>query len=223
MFVKALKYLVEIGYELEERNSEGRTPFLHATTVYAPQVVKCLRAFIEAGSDVHATDPAGQGALHCALSAQGTFVDCRTQDFINPFSGDTDHYWHIHSQYNTEDEDYLEDYNDVYFKFGHECFANELAIDNILCHDWWGMDKVILDPNQVLKERLRFKLFHLLEVGCDLNLINKAGRSPSDYAEENGVWPQWRWALVSSGYVYNQDSGRCVKGSEFQMEGMRGR
>lgn len=68
-FVKALRYLIANGYDMEERNLEGDTPLLLATKVYEPHAVTCIKAFIEAGSDIHAINITGQGALHCVLVA----------------------------------------------------------------------------------------------------------------------------------------------------------
>ena len=68
-FVKALRYLVADGYDMKERNLEGDTSLLLATKVYEPHAVTCIKAFIEAGSDIHAINITGQGALHCVLAA----------------------------------------------------------------------------------------------------------------------------------------------------------
>jgi hypothetical protein len=65
------------------------------------------------------------------------------------------------------------------------------------------------------KTRVRFKLLAFLEAGCDPNLLDKFGDSPSDYAREENLWPQWEWALTQAGYVYDEDKALWVKDVSF--------
>lgn len=72
---------------------------------------------------------------------------------------------------------------------------------------------LIRNPIPILKRRLRFRLLTLLRAGCDPNHLDRDGRSPSDDARKHGSWPEWTWALLESGYAYNDDTERWVKGS----------
>jgi hypothetical protein len=56
----------------------------------------------------------------------------------------------------------------------------------------------------MFKSRSRLKLLALLKAGCSPNLLDSAGFSPSDYARAEGLWPQWEWALLNSGFQYNE-------------------
>lgn len=63
------------------------------------------------------------------------------------------------------------------------------------------------------KARVRLKLLALLNAGCCLNSIDSEGRSPSDIARAEGLWPQWEWALTHSGYQYDEDTNSWVQDS----------
>jgi hypothetical protein len=63
----------------------------------------------------------------------------------------------------------------------------------------------------LVRIRQRLKLQSLLEAGCDPNLLDNKGRSPSDYAEREGLWPQWEWALDQTGWRYNAATGKCER------------
>ena len=92
--------------------------------------------------------------------------------------------------------------------------SDDYVIDWILCEDWEKKKCWIRHPKQVLKKRLRFKLFTLLNAGCDPNVLDNEGRSPSDHAKQEGLWPQWRWALLKSGYIYNETNTSWVRGAQ---------
>ena len=68
----------------------------------------------------------------------------------------------------------------------------------------------IRNPAHVLKDRVRTKLRILLEAGCDPNEIDDDGQSASDYAGK-GLWPQWLWALETTGYVFDEEDSQWVK------------
>ena len=70
----------------------------------------------------------------------------------------------------------------------------------VTCEDYAGVTHKIRNPIQILKMRLRFKLLTLLKAGCNPNVFDKAGKTPSDYAKRDGTWPQWTWALREAGY-----------------------
>jgi len=71
----------------------------------------------------------------------------------------------------------------------------------VRCEAFGGVEHIIRHPIQVLKVRLRFKLLTLLNANCDPNAVDKAGLSPGDYAERDGLWPEFKWALDKAGYV----------------------
>lgn len=71
-----------------------------------------------------------------------------------------------------------------------------------------------LDPEPrpwMCKARVRLKLLALLNAGCCPNVVDSKGRSPSDCAKAEGLWPQWEWALTNSGYQYNEDTNTWVR------------
>ena len=82
-------------------------------------------------------------------------------------------------------------------------------------HYVWAVDcdgaaHWIRNPIYVLKDRARMALEVLLEAGCDPNELGPGGQSPSDYARR-GLWPQWRWALEATGYIFDEGQSRCIK------------
>ena len=89
-----------------------------------------------------------------------------------------------------------------------------------------GSEEIFRKPLPILKTRLRFKLLTLLRAGCDPNLLDSQSCSPSDDARYYGLWPEWTWALLNAGYVFDEDSDRWVEkvedevlsGSQAQLE-----
>ena len=195
--VEALQYLVQKGYDLEERNYEGDTPLLYATKAHRAGAVTHIEAFAEVGSDTSATNLAGQGPLHCALSVP---------DSVSPAD------WNIREKDNFffPSPSFYE-YRIKYSTFhegpeGYRCHA-----DHICWRDTNGVSRRMRNPIQVLKERSKFKILVLLQAGCDPNLPDIAGETPHQYAERNGLFPQWKWALIESGYMLDEKSGQWVK------------
>ena len=86
---------------------------------------------------------------------------------------------------------------------GEDRESNDYVIDWITCKDRFGETHWIQNPSQVLKKRMRFKLLTLLEAGCDPNVLDNEGEPPSDYARRKNLWPQWTWALLNAGYIYD--------------------
>ena len=82
--------------------------------------------------------------------------------------------------------------------------------DYVYCADEEGNYSWIRNPVHVLKNRVKTKLKILLEAGCDPNDFDDHGKSPNDYADD-GLWPQWLWALETTGYVYDGENGLWVK------------
>lgn len=211
--IEILEFLLSAGYDLEQQSRSGHTSLLFAAAQHAPHIVKCLRLFIERGANKHATDFEGQGVLHRALAApdiyddwSGTLKDLYGKDYNGPYE-ETLVPLYI---FNTEDDRHEEDYDDEVFDLGSDHGAvNEHSIDYVFCEgeDEDGIMKMIRNPIQVLKKRTRFKLLTLLQLGCDPNVVDYEGLSPSDYAMEEGLWPQWRWALLNAGYTYDTQNG----------------
>lgn len=100
------------------------------------------------------------------------------------------------------------------------CHCSARDIDSFDTSDAVLVDNDFLDAEPepwMCKTRVRLKLLRFLRAGCDPNLFNDYGQSPSDYARSNGLWPQWKWALDWSGWMYDQAIETCVR----QEEGVR--
>ena len=91
----------------------------------------------------------------------------------------------------------------------HDITSNNPELQGyVFCKDLDGTESLIRNPIKVLKVRLMFKLLTLLRAGCDPNVLDKAGLPPSHYARRDGLWPQWYWALVNSGYTLDAKTDR---------------
>ena len=113
---KAITYLVQVGYDLERRNSEGLTPLLHAASSYRPQVVQCLNAYLKMQADINAVDSLGRGPLHCALAVPSCFdhwKSLRLTDYI--LFDIMNYHWVPACVYDTEHVGYASDFEDVGF------------------------------------------------------------------------------------------------------------
>ena len=113
MTMRALEYLIEIGYDLEKQDDvEGLTPLLHAVVAYKPQAINCIKTYIERGADIHVKNLKGQGALHCALTGPHSLCEWKG---IHPevrVEGDTfDDEWYLRSVYHTDEDKPADDYN----------------------------------------------------------------------------------------------------------------
>ena len=103
---KVLEYLINAGYDLEQQNHKGQTPLLYAARQQKSHILKCLRTFIRKGANCHAADPAGRGALHCALKPKKF-----TRALMPQFSHDEKLFllsWLL----KMENDTHVEDYND---------------------------------------------------------------------------------------------------------------
>ena len=256
---RAIEFLIDIGCDLEARNSAGCTPLLHTATSYKPQVVTCLRTMIRRGADIQASDSAGRGALHCALAAPHHLEGWITLRLAN-FSQHSvrNHLFLAAYLYHTQSGTFARDYNEkrddaigeeelvpkttnVWLddsvreaeeqegrnaafgncECGFKASKNDEEIQTIpgsfqqakiiACEDFAGVQHTIRHPFQILKMRLRFKLLTLLEAGCDPNVFDKSGATPSHYAEKDGLWPQWTWALGEAGYECITEGNRWKK------------
>ncbi len=193
VMMEALQYLCNIGYDIEERNSEGLTLLLFEATQIDRSVISVLKFLIEKGADLHAVDLYNRGALHLALRAHeewGSWDSFCTDDCDHSGSEHEASAW---CKFSTESESYAEDY----------------------CNDGLIPAPSAVDEEDEVDEDdevdLRFKLLTLLRAGCDPNLLDKDGASPSDDARKKGVWPEWTWALLNAGYVFDEDSNRWMR------------
>ena len=306
----AFRYLCNIGYDLEQRNSEGVTILLFEASRLCPSVISTLKFLIDKGADLCTVDPYNRGALHFALGADYGWA---SWGWGSSCTNDCDHSWGHESwakgMFLTESESYAQDYcNDgltpapstvdefqsnrlacdarsqkrLYRTSGGKFFPttdlirseshisrsrhgqyvdldetddhneddeidvedededeeeasgenspreeeDETDEDNdtedleipegyVLCYNPDNRrSEIIRNPLPILKTRLRFKLLTLLRAGCDPNVVDDDGSSPSDDARYHGLWPEWTWALLNAGYVFDEGSNRWVKRSE---------
>ena len=220
----ALRYLCNIGYDIEERNAEGATFLLSAATQLFPSVVSTLGFLIEQGADLHTVSLDHRGALHFAFEPPpdwGAWHSSCTDD-CDHF--DSDHevwaYWRNFTDRESCAEDYCDDGLTPAPSFIDEAHedddennteALEVPEGYVLYYGDDGSVCIFRKPLPILKTRLRFKLLTLLRAGCDPNVLDDKGNSPSDCARSRRLWPEWTWALLNAGYVFDEDSDRCVK------------
>ena len=107
----ALRYLCNIGYDIEERNSHGETLFLFGVTQLQPCMITVLKFLIDKGADLCAVNPYGRGALHFALMAPDDWGawDSSCTNACN-HSSDFHHEDWASWLHSTDSEDYREDY-----------------------------------------------------------------------------------------------------------------
>lgn len=218
-----LEFLLNTGYDMEQRGRDGLTPLLFAAAQHVPHIIKSLRLFIERGANLHATDFDGQGVLHCALAHPRGYVDDSGTlvDFYRDVRADSNAWFSL----DTEDKRHESDYDDDGLDPGPllaDAAANAYSIDYVFCEISDGVLEEIRNPSQVLKKRTRFRLLTLLQLGCDPNVVDREGLSPSDLAIQRGLWPQWSWALLNAGYIADGQNG-WTKRSLFEGVGARGR
>ena len=77
-----------------------------------------------------------------------------------------------------------------------------------------GEEHWIQNPVPLLKVRVAMKLKILLEAGCDPNVLDDDGLSPSEYAKR-GKWSReaWLWALRVTGHTFDAVRDRWIKRS----------
>jgi len=68
-----LQYLLDLGVELEYRDTYGDTPLLHAINLH-PLNPNTVSAYLEMGANILATDNKGRGCLHLVISKMLGFV-----------------------------------------------------------------------------------------------------------------------------------------------------
>lgn len=318
-----IHYVLDLGYELEERNIDGFTPLLYAASQFSKTTTRALQALIEKKADLSATDLHGKNALQIAqkpfwvmeswqtseLSREWRAIprpnggpakgedhahvlfnrcfklcktDCTVQeegfdeepfDLLEPdhwllhCSDSSDlrhrHYpgtppnahmeieevssldgTHMSETLNDDSNDELEDLVEI--ALGHQCdregyqachpecsidlsswrlyaetdgsmrvidLSGDYDVDLVPTVVGCGCTTLIRNPIPILKRRAKFKLLTLLRAGCDPNHIDKHDQSSSDDARYHNLWPEWTWALLNSGYAYDDDTERWVKSS----------
>lgn len=233
----AFRYLCNVGYDIEGRDSEGATLFLVQATKLFPSVISRLRFLMEEGADLRAVDTHNRGALYYALGPPhrcGAWDSSCTDGCDHPLfeheewanyivaidSGQyTEDYCDdgltaVPSFIDEDDED-DEDYEDYEHDDENDTEAPEIPDGYVRYYDWFDRrHRIIPDPLPVLKTRLRFKLLTLLRAGCDPNVLDDKGNSPSDCARSQRLWPEWTWALQNSCYDFDEDSNCCVRRSD---------
>ncbi len=111
---KANNYLVKIGYDLENRNSRGLMPLLHAASSYQPQVIQCLNTYTKRRADINAVDTLGRGALHRALAVPHCFDSWKTLRLTDYILSDIMSYYYVPMcVLDTESVGYATDYEDT--------------------------------------------------------------------------------------------------------------
>ena len=88
----------------------------------------------------------------------------------------------------------------------------------VIARDEYGIEHRIRNPIPVIKARVATKLKILLEAGCDPNVLDNNGLSPTDYAKpgkwsREGLWSQWSWALRVTGHTFDAVRDRWIKRS----------
>ncbi|KAL9606447.1 MAG: hypothetical protein Q9179_000363 [Wetmoreana sp. 5 TL-2023] len=109
----------------------------------------------------------------------------------------------------TTDDDHSPDAANQSFTDGHEIHEfEEWDPDDASVHRYW---RFIRHWIPMLKRRMRSKVLTLLQAGCDPNHRDNDGESPSEFAQREGIWQEWTWALRRSGYAYDDDRDLWVR------------
>lgn len=115
---EALKYLLKIGYDMEQRAEDGETLLLHGVTALSPENIKCLKILMEKGANIHAIDAEGRSALHCAFLAPGylradkklSYWEGAPEFMFNNGNPDPEYFL---NRFDIDDEKYAEGYEDL--------------------------------------------------------------------------------------------------------------
>lgn len=115
---EALKYLLQIGYDMEQRAESGETLLLHAVTAMRPANIERLKFLIEKGANIHAIDAEGRGALHCAFlvphyrrwDGENSYWEGAPRYMFDEVNWDLEY---IEILFDFDDERYAEDYEDL--------------------------------------------------------------------------------------------------------------
>ena len=92
----AIKYLLSVGWDLEEKNRTGQTLLLHAAEVCGPQVANCLRVLVGKGANLNARDDMGRGPLLSALAPPSGISNWMDLTLTRFYAGDdNDNNWNL--------------------------------------------------------------------------------------------------------------------------------
>ena len=109
---------------------------------------------------------------------------------------------------------FLESTSDAAFG-SEESMLEVNEVDNyVIARDLFGEERWIRNPVPLLKARTAMKLKILLEAGCDPNVLDDDGLSPTDYAKR-GIWIReaWFWVLRETGHTFDAVRDRWIKRS----------
>ena len=169
-----LDYLMEIGCQIDARNSLGETPFLYAIRRYEPYTRQFCVALLTRKASSKAIDHRGRGALHIALFYYIDFVINNMRD------------WH-------EDEWNLmktSGFLGLLITYNNDKHAPRLDKESVI--SFQHIEQVFEREHSALYELLIF----LLQAGCDTALTDNEGRLPSDYAAQHVIlWNHWSLAV----------------------------
>ncbi|KAL8777055.1 MAG: hypothetical protein Q9213_008027 [Squamulea squamosa] len=201
---KVIETLHDIGYDAEERNSDGFTSLLYTASMCTPMVPwleKCVLDLTEdevedwVNSAEDDDSPASNADNdHSSNAANHSSMD--GHEIYELEDSDPD------SPAPTTDDDYYSEAASHSFADGHEVDEIEdLNADDAPAHRYWRFLRQCIRP--MLKRRMRSKVLLLLQAGCDPNHLDDNGESPSGFAQREGIWDEWTWALRQSGYIYD--------------------
>ena len=106
----------------------------------------------------------------------------------------------------------LESESDAAFGYEESILEVNDVDGHVIYRDDDGEERWIRNPVPLLKARIATKLKILLEAGCDPNMLDDNGLSPSDYANE-GKWIReaWFWTLRETGHAFDAVQDRWIK------------
>ena len=254
---EVIRYLIQLGYDIEGAASCGRTALLYAATGHSPAVIEILKSLLQHKANPHVVDEDGIGALHNALLFQGvvgrTYAYFMSHCSITAFKHNPADACEFYAMWdvkhaddcvdegpdgkpslNQDSEEILRCYRDGGWTVwssdvvGHdemdemeEVMGEEMEEemeDRMQYMRGWSKkyygyndEFLFLELIKTLRTRTRFKLLLLLQAGCNPNLIDEEDRSPSDYAKENCLWPEWTRVLKNTGYIYDEVSSSVIR------------
>lgn len=110
---------------------------------------------------------------------------------------------------------------------------NDEDEDEYSSEDEWPSVDAIRDTRDVLQSqgytgflagydhdrcRLYPKLHSLLKAGCDPNLRDANNQTPSEYVLGKPAWREWERAITDSGWIYDAETGQCLRQIENEDE-----
>jgi hypothetical protein len=167
---EALKYLLQIGYDMEQRAESGETVLLHAATALTPANIECLKSLIEKGANIHAIDAEDRGALHCAFLIPNYL---RKDGELSYWEGAPRYMFEEDPEYLMEIFDidnarYAEDYEDLHYDLD-PLIRNSLKARYTPSYDW--LADILIDYMSTLE--------------CSMDCSESDFQSISDPTEES--------------------------------------